>query len=118
MKYANTPFPDEQARKHYQALRSKLADFPQNPAGNVAYSWFWRERSNAWSTGWAAQRASLEKDVDEMARLAAKKEDEHHHHEEGMTVYSRLYLHALSPIRLQAMTNTYHLLKSLNRNMA
>lgn len=59
--YAKNPFPDEQAKTHYQNLRTKLAGFPQGEAG------------------WAAYRANLEKEVDEMARLASKKEEEHHH---------------------------------------
>ena len=62
MKYAQNPFPDEQAKKHYQTLRTKLADFPQGAAG------------------WAAYRSKMEMEVDEMAKLASKKEDEHHHH--------------------------------------
>jgi hypothetical protein len=64
LKYASSPFPDEQAKKHYQALRSKLADFPQDAAG------------------WAVYRAKMEKEVDEMAKLASKPEDPHHHHGE------------------------------------
>jgi len=64
LKYAQNSFPDETAKKHYQALRTKLADFPQGAAG------------------WAAYRANMEKEVDEMAKLASKKEDEHHHHGE------------------------------------
>lgn len=62
MKYATNPFPDDAAKKHYQALRTKLADFPQGAAG------------------WATYRANMEREVDEMAKLASKKEDEHHHH--------------------------------------
>ena len=66
MAFAKNPFPDEKAKTHYQTLRTKLASFPQGEAG------------------WAAYRANLEQEVDEMARLASKKEDEHHgHHEEG-----------------------------------
>ena len=62
MAYATNPFPDAEAKTHYQALKKQLSDFPQSPA--------------AWSTF----RANMEKEVDEMARLASKKEDEHHHH--------------------------------------
>jgi len=62
MEYAKNPFPDAAAKTHYQALKKKLADFPQNPAA------------------WATFRANMEKEVDEMARLAAKKDDDHHHH--------------------------------------
>ena len=62
LEYAKNPFPDAQAKTHYQALKKKLADFPQTPA--------------AWSTF----RANMDKEVDEMARLAAKKDDDHHHH--------------------------------------
>ena len=63
--YANTAFPDEQAKVHYQALKKRLADFPQNAAG------------------WATLRSNMEKEVDEMAKLASKRVDEHHgHHDE------------------------------------
>jgi len=62
--YAMNPFPDEISRTHYQDLRKKLADFPQGP------------------TGWAIFRANLDKEVDEMARLASKRVDEHHEHGE------------------------------------
>ena len=62
MEMAKNPFPDAAAKTHYQALKKKLADFPQNPAA------------------WATFRANMEKEVDEMARLAAKKDDDHHHH--------------------------------------
>lgn len=62
MKFAETPFPDAESRTHYQALKKKLADFPQG------------------SAGWATFRSNMEKEVDEMARLAAKKADPHHHH--------------------------------------
>jgi len=62
LKFAGNPFPDEQAKKHYQALRTKLADFPQGAAG------------------WAAYREKMEREVDEMAKLASKPEDPHHHH--------------------------------------
>lgn len=62
--YAKNPFPDEASKTHYQALREKLATFPQTPAA------------------WAAYRANVEKEVDEMARLASKPEDPHHHHDE------------------------------------
>lgn len=62
--YAQSPYPDEEAKKHYQALRAKLADFPQT------------------SAGWATFRANMEKEVDEMARLASKKEEHHGHHGE------------------------------------
>jgi len=62
--YAKNPFPDAEAKTHYQALKTKLANFPQS------------------ASAWATFRANLEKEVDEMARLASKKEDEHHHHGE------------------------------------
>lgn len=60
MKFAQNPFPDEEARTHYKNLQDKLADFPQGAAG------------------WKVFRENMEKDVDEMARLASKKEDPHH----------------------------------------
>lgn len=55
MKFAENPFPDDAAKKHYQALAKKLADFPQTPAA------------------WTTYRANMEKEVDEMARLASKR---------------------------------------------
>ena len=64
LSYAQNPYPDEDAKKHYQALRAKLADFPQDNAG------------------WTTFRANMEKEVDEMARLASKKEEHHGHHGE------------------------------------
>jgi hypothetical protein len=63
--YANAAFPDDQAKVHYQALKKRLADFPQNAAG------------------WSALRTNMEREVDEMARLASKRVDEHHGHHEG-----------------------------------
>lgn len=65
MAMAKNPFPDEESKKHYQALRVKLADFPQSPAA------------------WTTFRANMDKEVDEMARLASKKEEHHGHHGEG-----------------------------------
>jgi len=65
LKFAEAPFPDDASKAHYQALKKKLGDFPQGAAG------------------WAAFRANMDKEVDEMARLAAKKADPHHHHGEG-----------------------------------
>jgi hypothetical protein len=66
MTYANNAFPDAQAKSHYQDLKKRLAEFPSSAAG------------------WTALRSNMEKEVDEMARLASKKEEEHHgHHEEG-----------------------------------
>ncbi len=62
MKYATNPYPDDQAKKHYKALKAKLADFPQTPQA------------------WEQYRANVEKEVDEMARLASKPDDHHHHH--------------------------------------
>lgn len=62
--YANNCFPDDQAKTHYQALKKRLADFPQSAAG------------------WSALRSNMEKEVDEMARLASKGSEEHGHHEE------------------------------------
>lgn len=61
--FAANPFPDEESRQHYKTLSSKLADFPQSPAD------------------WNTYRAKMDKEVDEMARLASKPEDPHHHHE-------------------------------------
>lgn len=62
MAYAENSFPDDAAKAHYKKLREKLADFPQDAAG------------------WKNFRANMEKQVDEMARLASKKVDHHHHH--------------------------------------
>jgi hypothetical protein len=62
--FAANPFPDDESRKHYKDLSAKLAGFPQTPAD------------------WNTYRAKMEKDVDEMARLASKPEDPHHHHGE------------------------------------
>mmetsp|Transcript_13020 Transcript_13020/g.17831 ORF Transcript_13020/g.17831 Transcript_13020/m.17831 type:complete len:386 (-) Transcript_13020:243-1400(-) len=62
LSFAKNPFPDDKAKAHYQALRAKLASFPQGDAG------------------WAAYRSNMEKEVDEMARLASKKEEHHGHH--------------------------------------
>lgn len=63
LKYANSPFPDDDAKKHYKALKEKLAGFPSDEAG------------------WQKLRSTMEKEVDEMARLASKKVD--HHHNKG-----------------------------------
>lgn len=63
--FAKNPLPDNEAKVHYQELRTQLATFPQTPSQ------------------WSDYRANFEKEVDEMARLAGKKEEEHHHHEEG-----------------------------------
>lgn len=65
MNYATNPYPDEQAKKHYKALKAKLADFPQSPQA------------------WEQYRANVEKEVDEMARLASKPDDHHHHDGDG-----------------------------------
>jgi hypothetical protein len=62
--YANNPFPDAEAKSHYQALKVKLAGFPSN------------------ASGWATLRSNLEKEVDEMAEMASRKEEHHGHHEE------------------------------------
>jgi len=62
--YAAAPFPDEEAKTHYRALKAKLADFPQTPAG------------------WDSYRVKLDKEIDEMAILASKKDEAHHHHHE------------------------------------
>ena len=59
MKFAKNPFPDAEARTHYKNLQEKLADFPQGQAG------------------WKAFREDMEKDVDEMARLASRRADPH-----------------------------------------
>jgi hypothetical protein len=64
MAFATTAYPDEHAKTHYQALQTKLGNFPQGAAG------------------WADSRAKMEVEVDEMAKLASKKVDEHHGHEE------------------------------------
>lgn len=61
MKFATAAYPDEDAKKHYQKLRAKLGDFPQTPQA------------------WEVYRANVEKEADEMARLASKREDPHHH---------------------------------------
>ena len=65
--FAQNPFPDDAARTHYKNLKEKLANFPQGAAA------------------WASFRTNMEKEVDEMARLASKKEEHHGHHgeEEG-----------------------------------
>ena len=63
--YAANPFPDDQARTHYKTLKAKLANFPQGAAA------------------WATFRANMEKEVDEMARLASKPDDHHHHGEDA-----------------------------------
>lgn len=69
MKYAMSPFPDDQAKAHYKKLREKLATFPSDEAG------------------WKKQRMQVRKEAEEMARFASQKEaDQHHHHghhEEG-----------------------------------
>jgi hypothetical protein len=65
MAYAKNAFPDAEAKSHYQVLKKKLAEFPQTPAA------------------WATFKSNMEKEIDEMARLASKKEDEHHHHGHG-----------------------------------
>lgn len=62
--FAKNALPDAAAKKHYQELKVQLATFPQTTAQ------------------WAQFRANFDKEVDEMARLAAKKEDEHHGHGE------------------------------------
>jgi len=64
MAYAQNPFPDDASRAHYQKLKGKLANFPQGAAA------------------WAIFRANMEKEVDEMARLASKPEEHGHHHGE------------------------------------
>jgi hypothetical protein len=62
--FAKNSLPDDQARSHYKTLKSKLANFPQTPQA------------------WSVYRANLEKEVDEMARLASKKDEHHGHHGE------------------------------------
>jgi hypothetical protein len=62
--FAQNPFPDDTSRSHYKQLKTKLANFPSNAAG------------------WATFKANMEKEVDEMARLASKKEEHHGHHGE------------------------------------
>jgi hypothetical protein len=61
MAFAQNSFPDDEAKAHYKELKTKLANFPQDAAG------------------WSKFRADMEKEVDEMARLASKKVDHHHH---------------------------------------
>merc|ERR1711871_683111 len=65
MTFAKNPFPDDEARDHYKKLASKLADFPQG------------------ADGWAKFRANMEKEVDEMARLASKKVEHGHGHNDN-----------------------------------
>lgn len=65
--FASNPFPDDAAKEHYKTLKSKLANFPQSP------------------DAWAKFRTDMEKEVDEMARLASKKVDPHHHGEDCLT---------------------------------
>jgi hypothetical protein len=65
MKQATDSFPDEQAKTHYTTLRAKLADFPQSPEG------------------WSTFRSNMEKQVDEMARLASKPVEHGHHGSSG-----------------------------------
>ena len=63
--YAKLPFPDAESKEHYQSLRSTLAQFPQT------------------KQEWDVYRANFEKEIDEMAELAARQEEEEeHHHEE------------------------------------
>lgn len=64
IKFAENEYPDDHARQHYKTLREKLADFPQS------------------ASGWNQQRANMEKEIDEMARLASKRDDHHDHHDE------------------------------------
>lgn len=64
MAFATSPFPDDAAKKHYQQLKVKLAEFPQSPAE------------------WKTYRENFDKEVDEMARLASKKEEHHAHHDD------------------------------------
>jgi len=64
MSYATSPFPDDAAKEHYKKLKTTLGDFPQGAAA------------------WAKFREEMDKEVDEMAKLAAKKVDPHHHGEE------------------------------------
>jgi hypothetical protein len=63
--FAKNPIPDDHAKQHYQKIRETLAKFPQSAAEMTKY------------------RENFEKEVEEMARFAAR-EDEHHdaHHEE------------------------------------
>ena len=65
IKQASSPFPDDKAKEHYSALRAKLADFPQSPEG------------------WSIFRSNMEKQVDEMARLASKPVEHGHGHSNG-----------------------------------
>jgi len=71
--YAKNAFPDDTSKAHYQSLRTKLAGFPQS------------------KSEWEAYRLNVEKEIDEMARLASKPEDDHHHghdehHEDTLSV--------------------------------
>jgi predicted lactoylglutathione lyase len=60
MAYATNPFIDEEAREHYKALKAKLGSFPQT------------------KDEWAAFRAKMEAQVDEMAKLASKADSSEH----------------------------------------
>ena len=65
LEYASNPLPDDEAKKHYQKLKSQLETFPQT------------------SADWTTYRSKMEKTVDEMSLLAAKlDEEEHHHHDD------------------------------------
>jgi len=67
MAFAENSLPDQEAKDHYKALKTKLAGFPQD------------------SAGWAKFRADMEKEVDEMARLASKPVEHGHHGEDCVT---------------------------------
>jgi hypothetical protein len=67
MAFAQNAMPDEEAKAHYTALKGKLANFPQSPAA------------------WVTFRADMEKEVDEMARLASKKAEHRAHGEDGVS---------------------------------
>lgn len=95
LKFAQSPYPDEDSRIHYKALAKKLGDFPQG------------------AQGWAAFRATMEKEVDEMARLASKKADHGHHahhdehHEEETPAQEFQSKYGLNLDELQEMANKF-----------
>eukprot|EP01038_Epipyxis_sp_PR26KG_P009317 gene9317-12553_t len=80
--FANSPFPDEESKKHYKDLKTKLASFPQS------------------SAEWSTYRAKLDAEVNEMAILASKKDEHphgHHEEEEGEGDHEHAHEAHLSP---------------------
>lgn len=59
--FAKNPFPDDQSRAHYKAIREKLAALPQTPQQ------------------WETYNSNMLQQIDEMARLASKEVEPHHH---------------------------------------